>query len=170
MLDDGLIAEGELQPQPEGAGRQVLWSTPKRLVFRFVFSYLCLYYLDCAAILISFVARTLGGHSPFFMDYVWRNMVPWVGRHLLHIHKRIVPVPRDSTFAYVLVLCEFVLALIATVIWSLLDRKRLEYRRLHQWLRLAVQLLLAGMMFAYGFDKVFLLQFGKRRCLTRRWR
>lgn len=57
--------------------------------------------------------------------------------------------------------CELALALFATAVWSMLDGKRTEYRRLHQWLRLAVQLILAGVMFSYGFQKVFPLQFGR---------
>ena len=46
-----------------------------------------------------------------------------------------------------------------TVAWSILDRQRTAYRCLHDWLSLVLRFTLAAIMFLYGFDKAFPLQF-----------
>lgn len=46
------------------------------------------------------------------------------------------------------------------IVWSVLDRRRLNYRKLHEWLRWGLRLILAGMMFSYRADKILPLQFG----------
>jgi uncharacterized membrane protein YphA (DoxX/SURF4 family) len=63
------------------------------------------------------------------------------------------------TLDYVHNLCVLVLAAGVAVVWSLLDRKRGDYRSLHAWLRLLVRYTLAFTLFSYGFAKVFPLQF-----------
>jgi len=45
------------------------------------------------------------------------------------------------------------------LIWSILDRRRPDYRTLHGWLRLLVRYTLAFTLFGYGFAKIFPLQF-----------
>jgi uncharacterized membrane protein YphA (DoxX/SURF4 family) len=65
----------------------------------------------------------------------------------------------DTTYDYVSVLCQLVLALAAAVVWSMLDGRRREYARLHEALRIYVRYALAAVMFSYGFSKVFKLQF-----------
>ena len=65
----------------------------------------------------------------------------------------------DTTLDYIENLLFAVFAAMATVVWSLADRKGKDYRRVHSWLRLAVRYTLAFTMFTYGFAKVFPLQF-----------
>ncbi len=50
--------------------------------------------------------------------------------------------------------CLLVIATAATVVWSLLDRRRENYAELHKWFRLFVRFALAGTMIGYGFVKV----------------
>jgi hypothetical protein len=45
------------------------------------------------------------------------------------------------------------------VFWSILDRKRLEYRRLHAWLRVLVRIALALTLTSYGAEKIWPAQF-----------
>jgi uncharacterized membrane protein YphA (DoxX/SURF4 family) len=47
-----------------------------------------------------------------------------------------------------------VLATVATLLWSVLDRKRADYERLYQWLRLMLRFSLAIAMINYGMAKV----------------
>jgi uncharacterized membrane protein YphA (DoxX/SURF4 family) len=47
-----------------------------------------------------------------------------------------------------------VLAITATVVWSVLDRKRLNYQKLYGWLRLYVRIVLAAALLSYGAVKV----------------
>jgi uncharacterized membrane protein YphA (DoxX/SURF4 family) len=147
---------------PEEAAR---WRPATRLVFRFVFSYLILYSFYTYDILLTFLRFTVTGKFPNggLLDALLHLIVPWVARHLLHLPKDIAVFSNgsgDTTYDWVLVLCELVLALAAAVVWSALDRKRPGYRRLHAWLRLLVRLELASQMLLYGFDKAFPRQFG----------
>ncbi len=161
MLEAAIRVQNGLARDTVRPLRQSHWSKATRVMFRFVFSYLCLYYVDCASILASFLGGAIGSKSRSISEFAWGKMAPFVGIHLLHVQKTIQVRGGDSTYEYLVTFCELTLALVATVVWSMLDGKRAEYGRLHQWLRLAVQLLLAAVMFSYGFQKVFPLQFGR---------
>jgi hypothetical protein len=66
----------------------------------------------------------------------------------------------DTTYGYVQIFCYLILALAATAVWTLLDRRRASYARLHQWLRVYVRFALAAAMLVYGAYKVIPEQFG----------
>ncbi len=65
---------------------------------------------------------------------------------------------RDGS-PYLQVLCYVVIALAATALWTLLDRRRPNHERLHQWLRAYVRLSLGVIMMTYGAAKVIKAQF-----------
>jgi uncharacterized membrane protein YphA (DoxX/SURF4 family) len=65
----------------------------------------------------------------------------------------------DTTFNYVQLLCFAVLAAAVTVVWSLLDRRRVSYTRLHEWLRVYIRFALGATMVSYGAVKVIQSQF-----------
>jgi hypothetical protein len=62
-------------------------------------------------------------------------------------------------FDWILALCGVTIAIVATVIWSLMDRSRSDYARLDRWLRLYVRLSLAYTMMSYGGVKLIPAQF-----------
>lgn len=103
----------------------------------------------------SFVANAYGG--------LWHKLVPWAAIHVFHLSGKVTTYfptgSGDTTLDWIENLLFLVIAAAATVIWSVLDGKRPDYRRLNVWLRLAVRYTLAFTMFTYGFDKVFPLQF-----------
>jgi uncharacterized membrane protein YphA (DoxX/SURF4 family) len=139
-------------PQPE-------WNLATRIVFRFVCTYWVLYSLPAQG-RVSFLDIIPGAQ---FYDSLWRTIVPWVAIHVFHLSGP-VTVYRptgsgDTTLDYVQNLCMLVLAAGIAVVWSLLDRKRRDYRTLHAWLRLLLRYTLAFTLFTYGFGKVFPLQF-----------
>jgi len=133
------------------------WSAAHRVVFRFVFCYLAVYIFPFP------FGSYPGSLVPFgAYDRMWRAIVPWVGGHILHLSKAITIFPNgsgDTTFNWVQILCFAALAAAATAVWTALDRKRREYRTLHEWLRIYVRYALAFTMLAYGMDKVVKLQF-----------
>ena len=113
------------------------WNLATRIAFRFIFAYFVLYAFPYSAPL--------------------EKVVPWIGRHILHLSHAIAVFPNgsgDTTFNYVEVLCFLVVAGVAALIWSLLDRKRANYERLFQWLRLGVRIVLGMTMLGYGAAKV----------------
>jgi hypothetical protein len=59
-----------------------------------------------------------------------------------------------------LLFCYLLLALAATAVWTLVDRRRPNYARLHDGLRVGVRFALAIAMFVYGGEKVIPEQFG----------
>jgi hypothetical protein len=143
---------------------QIHWRFATRLAFRFAFCYLtlyCLYIFSDDQILFHYLI--FGRLTDSFTAPLWHHVVPWVGKHVLHLSTYITIFSNgsgDTTYDYVLILCELFLAAVATVIWSALDRKRPNYRVLYEWLRFAVRLALATEMLVYGMDKLIPVQFG----------
>ena len=133
------------------------WRPATRVAFRFVFSYFLLYMFPGAV-------GALGSGMPHQDAYrrMWHAIVPWVGENLLHLHGDMTEVANgsgDQLYDYILLLCLFVVAIIATAIWSWIDRKKTNYDQLYQWLRLFVRLTLAVAMMSYGANKLLRMQF-----------
>jgi uncharacterized membrane protein YphA (DoxX/SURF4 family) len=143
---------------------RIHWRFATRLAFRFVFCYLmlyCLYIFSDEQILFQYLLS--GRPTDSFTAPLWHHLVPWAGKHVLHLSTYITIFSNgsgDTTYDYVLILCELFLAAVATVIWSALDRKRPSYRVLYEWLRFVVRLALATEMLIYGMDKIIPVQFG----------
>ena len=65
----------------------------------------------------------------------------------------------DTTWNYVHNLLLLILALIIAVIWSMLDRRRLDYDKLYYWPVVFIRYYLGFTLMSYGFAKVFKSQF-----------
>lgn len=143
---------------------QVYWRPWTRIVFRFVFSYLALYCLYVFSWIVQIVKGTFAGRSTdTSYDLLCHHIVPWVGSHILRFATPITVFSNgsgDTTYDNVLILCELFLAVVATILWSMLDRNRTDYRRVHEWLRFVVRLVLSSMMLMYGMEKLIPGQFG----------
>lgn len=145
------------EAQIERTSFETRWPLLKRFAFRFAFAYVVLYFVPFALDLIPFYAEA----AEKKYEVPWHLFVPWVGKHVLHLGYDITVFTNgsgDTTYDYVLMLCCLTLAAVATVVWSLLDRRRLNYEKLYQWLRLCVRFLLASLMINYGMSKVIPLQ------------
>jgi hypothetical protein len=131
------------------------WSPGKRFLFRFVFSYFALYLFPFPLDLVPWPIPGLELYGGF-----WRSFVPRLGKQLFHLEITVFPNGSgDTTFNYLQILCYLALALAATLVWTLLDRRRLEYTRLHQWFRIYLRFSLAATMLSYGGIKVIKGQF-----------
>ncbi len=145
----------EAEPQATEAGSS--WRPSTRVAFRFLFSYFLLYIFPGAV-------GALGSGMPNNDAYrrMWRATVPWVGESLLHLHgdmREVANGSGDQLYDYILLLCLLVVAMLATAIWSWIDRKRTSYDQLYEWLRLFIRLTLAVAMISYGANKLFRMQF-----------
>lgn len=138
-----------LSSSPSVAKAEVVrWNPITRVLFRFAFSYLFLY------------------NFPFPLDYfwpdafiryeqMWHTVVIAVGKQFFNVTiTTFTNGSGDTTYDYLKTLCMLVVALAATMIWSIADRRRLSYTRLHEWLRVYVRYSLAAAMIAYGAVKV----------------
>jgi len=135
------------------------WSSGSRIAFRFCFVYFGLYCLLTGIVASLIPAPNVDIPDPATLWPV-RPIILWVAAHVLRIKTTLVYTGSgsgDKIFDYVLVLCILVITLVATAIWSALD-KRKDYVTLHKWFRLFIRFSLAGQMLAYGMSKAVPLQ------------
>ena len=128
------------------------WSTGKRIGFRFLFAYFVFYLAPFPLSIIP------GSWSP---GALWgkldERLALWTETHLFGLAKPIPVVPTgsgDTMLNWASQVNWLLLAVIATVVWTLLDRRRREYSRLSQWLHVYVRFGLATIMLGYGFAKI----------------
>lgn len=154
------------------ANSQRSWTALQKIAFRFFASlfivYLFPFPLDSIPFLsdlASISSTTEKWYGAIFEAYtnVWHGFIPWVGKTILGLKTPITIFTNgsgDTTYDYVLLLTHFVLAFVACVVWTLLDRRRRSYNTAYYWLRTGIRYYLAMAMFGYGFAKVFHLQMG----------
>ena len=133
------------------------WSRGQRILFRFAFVYLVLYNLPFPLNIIPIpqLGILLG-----VLSEPWSHCVIWVGQHVLHVTATVHRSGSgDTMLAYVEAFCILSLSVLATAVWTLLDRKRADYARLNDWLRTYVRFSLAAAMLTYGGYKVIKGQF-----------
>ena len=136
---------GTAAPAPAAAPA---WSAARWLGFRFVFVYLLIYGLPAAA---SWVPGT--GWLIARWQQLWAAAVPWVGRHALHLARPIAAAPNgsgDRTFDYVQVLCMAVLAALAALAWTALERRPGHAGALAEGLRTYLRYTLALILLTRG--------------------
>ena len=102
------------------------------MAFRFCFVYFTLYTLT-NQVIIGLLPTTAEIPDP---SALWpiRQLIFWTAVHLFRIKYTLVYKDSgsgDKTFDWVLVFCLFVVAVGATTVWSILDRKRENYVLLH---------------------------------------
>jgi uncharacterized membrane protein YphA (DoxX/SURF4 family) len=136
------------------------WSPAKRSAFRFCFLYFGLYcfYTQISSALISIPNMELGDPSA---HWPMRQIVFWTAAHLFHAKLPLVYTGSgsgDKTFDWVLTFFLLVFSIVATAVWSALDRRRANYATLHKWFRLFMRFALASQMIGYGIDKLVPLQ------------
>jgi hypothetical protein len=132
------------------------WSLATRLAFRFGFLYLGLFillnYLTVPEWMLFNVAPNtteivIGNLWPF------RAVVSWVAKHIFHLTTANFISEYDAS-TWVQIFCILVVASVGTLLWSIRDRKRVSYPRLHVWFRVMVLVWLGATMFYYGAGKV----------------
>src|SRR5688572_2589080 len=121
------------------------WSLATRIAFRFLFSY---YAFTSLLPLLLFRSEFLRER---YTDF-WYAVVDWA-------EEAFVQVPYElfggiDSYVWVRFLCTLAFTGVAAAVWSVLDRNRVQYARLHPWLRLLMRYLLAGAMIWYGAIKV----------------
>ena len=122
------------------------WSASSKIVFRFFVLYFGLY------ILFKFLGSSL--FSSFFI---------WVGESVLQSKGRLEYFPTgsgDTTMRYISLLVNFVFAILGTIVWSVLDRKRPAYNRFFYWFMVVLRSFLIFYLLVYGFSKIYKTQFG----------
>ena len=148
-----------LEPQTE---QQPIhrWSLALRVAFRF-----CLVYFGLFCLTTQVLGALINIPKVDIPDLATlpplRQLIFWVAAHLFRATQPLVyngSGSGDKTFDWVMCFSFLVVAALATVIWSVLDRRRTSYIGVHKWFRLFLRFALGGQMLTYGFVKVFPMQ------------
>jgi hypothetical protein len=146
--------------EPEQSAAPVRWPLTRRLVFRFFFCYWILYALPEGG-RVSLIPAGEAIFKPY--TKLVHTVAPWVAVHVFHVSGQPATYfptgSGDTTLQYITNLLYVVVALFATAVWSVLDRKRPHYRTFDAWLRVIVRYNLAVTLFGYGLVKIVPLQF-----------
>lgn len=121
------------------------WSSGSKIIFRSFFLYFGLY------ILFMFLGSSL--FAGFFK---------WVGSAILKSEGRLEYFPTgsgDTTMAYISLCVQSVLAVVGTIVWTILDRKRASYNKSFYWFLVVVRVFLIFFLISYGFAKIYKTQF-----------
>ncbi len=135
------------------------WSTATKIAFRFAFAYFLLYVYPRP---VGSLGALVAYNNP--LRDLWHAVVPWVGTHVLQLTGDFAEAANgsgDQLYDYVLLFCIAVTAAVATIIWSVLDRKRKNYEQLYQWMRIFVRMVVAVAMISYGANKLWRMQFAE---------
>ncbi len=137
-----------------------IWSPASRVAFRFCFVYFGLYCIGTQIINSVFAIPKV--EVPDW-GTLWpiRPFVFWVGAHVFGAKPPMIysgSGSGDKTYDWVLMFCMLVASLLATALWTILDRKHTSYPQLLKWFWLFLRFCVAGQMFTYGLIKIFPLQ------------
>jgi len=151
------IAEQQVKFPAQDIKTTPRWNYAARIGFRLSFAYFLLYTSNYFIKYIPYADAFIKERQVAF----WNVLVPWVGKSILRLND--VPIIKstgsgDTTFAYVQLFSYLLIALLVTFVWSLLDRRRLSYPRLYEWLKFIVRLWLACLMIRYGLYKAVPVQ------------
>jgi len=136
------------------------WSAAGRAAFQFCFVYFGLFCLYGQIFTSLFPIPKVDIPDPSVL-WPMRQIVFWTAAHIFHVTSALVyegSGSGDKTFDWVLVFCLLVFASIATVSWSILDKRRENYAGLLKWFRIFIRFALAGQMMTYGIVKVIPMQ------------
>jgi len=136
------------------------WPLWRKIIFRFFFIFLFFIlapwtWLDR----IPYVNVV----TTFFTDYYNKAMdwaVGFANAQVFHVRKVLVPIngSGDTSYAWAQLWMLLSLSAIGCVIWTIIDRKRNDYRKLNYWLCLVTRYYIALVAFAYGILKLFAAQ------------
>src|SRR5262245_35468392 len=156
MNDRSLVAEAMPVATPvEATARR--WHLMTRIAFRFCFIYFGLYILSTQMFpaMVPLLRFPLLETKPMISTPVF-----WVIRHIFNDYRQLAIVggSGDKMFDWVFALCLLSLAALVTVLWSVIDRKRANYIRMHKRFRVYVRFALATTFLSYGIEKAIPMQ------------
>ncbi|HXR97107.1 MAG TPA: hypothetical protein VN709_04610 [Terriglobales bacterium] len=138
------------------------WHPATRVAFRFCVLYFGLY-IFLTQMLTSLLLATTNDAGAFEVDMTApvKAIVAWVAAHVFRIAHPLVMRETgsgDRQYDWILVAIMLFLAVAGTIVWSVLDRRRLSYPTLHKWFRLVARFALGATLLTYGAAKIIPLQ------------
>ncbi|WP_067813697.1 DoxX family protein [Nocardia inohanensis] len=161
MAETGVaeVAESsdDTTPQPGGQEGAEGWRPATRIGFRFGVCYFGLFgvagVLGMVPILLAGMGIDAGWASVLDVLTSARTPIEWAATHVLGLRVTSTQVGSDSAYQWTALFLIVVIAVAATGVWSVLDRRRLRYTRLYGWSRVGFRFVLAIAMFYFGMAK-----------------
>jgi len=157
MPEETFVAADAAQDTP------VYWKPLTRLSFRFAFCYFMIYALCCGnATIWEVIPFHVGEFLENWLSWPFAHAGQYLAQHMFHVQgigaKLHDTGSGDTAIAWIAVGVMLVTAIVATLVWTALDRKSRNYRKLYFWFRFTLRLTLGYSMLNYGLAKVFPLQ------------
>ncbi len=133
------------------------WSFTQKLLFRFFLILFLLYIFFNPNGVLPYSDSVFNFYIPPF-----HKLMVWIAKNILPISYPVTVFTNgsgDTTYDYVVIFFITAMALVAALVWSILDKRTKAYNKLFYWFRVIVRYYVAITMFSYGFVKVFKLQF-----------
>lgn len=130
------------------------WTELQKILFRFFFVWFCL----MSTILIVWlpIIGDLFSEIYYYPSFFFQNYV--LNLHETPRWEHALTGSGDTLDDWVLYLAYFIIAIVAAIIWSIIDRKAKGYDQLYNGLRIGLRYFLSYIMFLYGIQKIFVLQ------------
>jgi uncharacterized membrane protein YphA (DoxX/SURF4 family) len=147
-----MFSTGSAAPQEVGRERDT--GLFRKFAIRFAMAYWLLYCWPVLLQLIPLLGSTLNSSN----EKIIERTVSLSAQHLFGITEPLVP-PNgsgDTTYNYIAVLNNFILAILIATVWSLVDRRRTDYSTTKDLLRSYLRYSLALMLLGYGLAKTTL--------------
>ncbi|MGW6727486.1 DoxX family protein [Nocardia sp. NPDC055029] len=134
------------------------WHPVTRLAFRFTVAYLglfCLWMAQISFVFLGVLALQLPEEAIAWQMLSLAPVSGWIGEHVFGVEAELA-MNGSGDQAAIWIQCGLVLvaAVLITVVWSVLDRRRLAYPRLLSWFLTVLRLCVGGQMLFYGFAKL----------------
>ena len=146
-------------PPPLSSGQSSGWRLGTRVAFCFCvvyFGLFCLLYVQIMFVFTGVFGAKLPPNATVWQMSALGPIIEWVGRQVFGVDAALLPDSRSGEQAamWVFLFIVLVVAITATVLWSVVDRHRHDYSRLHAWFLTFIRMCLGGQMLYYGADKV----------------
>lgn len=153
----GALLAAEVVARDEERETVERWRPLVRVVFRFGFVFLG---IGMAGVWVTHsLLRSFGVPQEMVAGVdKWMALYPltdWVGDRIFDVRVDYTPTGSGDTAAHwVFLFALLLVAVVATAVWSVLDRRRPNYARLYQWFRLLLRAALVSALLMYGMVKV----------------
>lgn len=98
----------------------------------------------------------------FLGSSLFEGIFAWVGRSILKVEGKLeyfLTGSGDTTMAYISLFVQGIMAMLGTLIWTVIDRKRKSYNKLFYWFLVLLRIFLIFFLLSYGFAKIYKSQF-----------
>ncbi|MFC6012738.1 DoxX family protein [Nocardia lasii] len=136
----------------------VRWHPLTRIAFRFTVAYLglfCAWMAQITFVFLGILGLRMPEEAMLWQIMALRPVSRWIGEHVFGVEAEIVMSGSgDQTAIWIQCGLVLVVAVLITLVWSVLDRRRPAYPRLQSWFLTVLRLCVGGQMLFYGFAKL----------------